>query len=1467
MGWIAAVLLGTAAIFTHNIPAFAGETDTTSRETIRSGAEIDYPPFSFVDEHGKADGYSVELMRAALAAMGRDVTFRTGPWTEVFGWLKRAEIDALPLVGRTPEREALFDFSVPYMSLHGAIVVRNDKTGIMDLADLRGRKVAVMKGDNAEEFLRRKDRGIEIHTTPTFEIALRELSEGQYDAVVTQRLVALRLIQKTGLTDLRVIDRPIEGFKQDFCFAVHEGDRETLAMLNEGLAIVVADGTYRHLHSKWFAAMQLPSDRPIVVGGDRNFPPYEFLDENGHPTGYNVDLTRAIAREMGLNIEIRLGRWPERLQALENGRIDVMQGMFYSPNRDLKFDFTQPHAVSHYVAVVRKGEGPPPESVEDLKGKRIVVEQGDILHDFAVENGLAEQMVTVADQEEALRELRNGKYDCALVSLITAHYLINKYDWLNLVHGKKPILAPEYCYASSKGQKALLAQFSEGLKALENSGEYRQIYDKWLGVYKEASTSLMDALKYSAIVIIPLLIIVLLAVTWSWSLRRQVAEKTKALQESLDRFKYVFEASNVGKSITLPTGEMNSNKAFADFLGYTQDELKGKRWQDLTPAEDIEDSEKIINRLLTGEKRADRLEKRYVHKSGTYLWADVSVAMRRDAQGKPLYFMTTIVDIDARKQAEASLRNSEEFQRAVIACSPVALYTVDVNGNVLSWNTSAERMFGWSAGEIVGKPLPIVPDDKRHEFDALRENVLKGEVFSGKELIRLKRDGSSIPISLSVAPVKNDKGEAVAILGAAEDITERKRALARIEHLNQVLRAIRDINQLIVREREIQNLIKEGCRLLVANRGYSSAMIVLTDDKNRPFAWATEGLAVASKELAGRLEEGSLPPCCGHAGFERDMFLVEDRLAVCVTCPVAERCLKSQSLCASLIHEKVNFGYVVVVAEKELDVDEEEKSLFAEMAGDLAYAISVMKMEEARKQGEAALYESESRFRLFAESAPVGIVISDGEAKTLYINSKFTDLFGYTIDDMPSVDQWRKLAYPDEAIRSRVQKEWKSVVEEAKRTGAEITPMEHPVTCKDGSVRHIEFRMATTGKLNVIVFSDITERKKIEAEHEDLQSQLLQSQKMESVGRLAGGVAHDYNNMLSVITGYAELAIDKIAPEDPLQADLQEILSAARRSADITRQLLAFARKQTIDPKVLDLNETVESMLKMLRRLIGEDIDLSWKPGPGLWPVKIDPSQLDQILANLCVNARDAISDVGKITIETDNVYFDQEYCEDHVEFIPGEYVLLAVSDDGRGMDKETLDKIFEPFFTTKDVGKGTGLGLPMIYGIVKQNEGFINVYSEPEKGTTFRIYLPRHGEAPKQIETDMAEEIPFGSGETVLIVEDEVSILKLTQRILERFGYKVLATPSPQEAMSRAKEHPGELHLLITDVVMPEMNGRDLAERLLIEYPNLKVLFMSGYTANVIAHRGVLDVGVHFIQKPFSNRDFAVKVREALEK
>ena len=392
------------------------------------------------------------------------------------------------------------------------------------------------------------------------------------------------------------------------------------------------------------------------------------------------------------------------------------------------------------------------------------------------------------------------------------------------------------------------------------------------------------------------------------------------------------------------------------------------------------------------------------------------------------------------------------------------------------------------------------------------------------------------------------------------------------------------------------------------------------------------------------------------------------------------------------------------------------------------------------------------------------------------------------------------------------------------------------------------------------------QREVAEAARRKLQNQFLQAQKMESVGRLAGGVAHDFNNMLSVILGYTQLAMADLDRTDPMYGKLEEVLNAGNRSVDIVRQLLAFARKQTIDPRMLDLNATVEGMLKMLSRLIGEDIELVWEPALNLWPVMMDPSQIDQILANLCVNARDAILGTGKITIETENTVLDEEYCAAHAGFKPGEFVILAVSDDGRGMDRETLNKVFDPFFTTKEMGKGTGLGLATVYGIVKQNEGVINAYSELDKGTSFSIYLPRHeGETEGGIQAEVME-AQKAHGETVLIVEDDASVLQLGKKILDRLGYTVLTSQSPVQAVDLVSKHTGKIHLLITDVVMPEMNGKDLADAVTAMRPDIRTLFMSGYTANTVVHHGILDKEVNFIEKPLTLDRLARKVREAMK-
>ncbi len=509
-----------------------------------------------------------------------------------------------------------------------------------------------------------------------------------------------------------------------------------------------------------------------------------------------------------------------------------------------------------------------------------------------------------------------------------------------------------------------------------------------------------------------------------------------------------------------------------------------------------------------------------------------------------------------------------------------------------------------------------------------------------------------------------------------------------------------------------------------------------------------------------------------------------------------------------------------------------------------------------RKQAENELNHAHEKLLTILDSIDSTVYVADMDTcEILFMNKRMINDFGGDKTGDICYSAFRNNSEPCECCTND-----QLIDKDGNPAGVHIWEGKNPVTGKYyiNYDRAIEWTDARLVRMQIA--ADITDLKKME-------SQLIQAQKMEAVGRLAGGVAHDFNNMLSVILGKTEMALEDIDPNQTLYADLEEIRTAAQRSADVTRQLLAFARKQAIAPKVVNLNSTIESILKMLRRLIGENIDLIWLPNEEIWPVRIDPSQLAQILANLSVNARDAIADVGKLIIETGKTTFDEAYCADHSGFVPGDFVQLTVSDNGCGISQETLQNVFEPFYTTKDVGKGTGLGLATVYGIVKQNDGFINAYSEPDQGTIFRIYLPRYLAETEILEKKTSDTINPDGAETILLVEDEPSILRMTRMMLERMGYKVLAAGTPGEAIALAREYAGQIHLFMTDVVMPEMNGRDLAGNLLALYPDLKRLFMSGYTANLIAHHGLLDEGVNFIQKPFSREQLGKKVREALDK
>jgi len=575
------------------------QADTSAQEkpVIVAGSEIDYPPYCMLDEHGEPTGMAVELFKAAADAMAMEVTFVIGTWDSVKNLLKTGEIDALPLVGRTPQREDIFDFTFPFLTMHGSLVVRAGEEGINTIEDIRGKDVAVMKGDNAEEFLREKNYGCRIHTTTTFSEALRQLAAGKYDAVVMQRLLALQLIGEEKLGDqLKLTGSSLEQFPQHFTFAVKEGDKELLSKLNEGLAVVMRDGTFHRIRSKWF----MPSshfalqNRRIIVAGDFNYPPYDYVDDNGQPSGFNTALTKAIAREMNLTIEIKLMPWHEARTKLLEDKVDAIQGMYYSVERDNVFDLSLGFLQVRHVIVAQEG-GSAPQSLSDLKGLTVAVQQGDIMHDLAREQGLTDHLITAISQDEVLEKVSRGEADAALVAQVQAHYWINKMDIDNLkITSEQPVHVSDYCYAVPQGDEELLALFTEGLSILKAKGTYHEIYDRWLGQYQEKRYTWSEIARYASYFLVPGLLLLFIIFLWNRMLRKKVHKKTLSLQQEMAERKRLdeelhtrnYEIAEQNEELTTLNEELRqSNEALEEAVAKAREsEEKFKNLARSTPA-------------------------------------------------------------------------------------------------------------------------------------------------------------------------------------------------------------------------------------------------------------------------------------------------------------------------------------------------------------------------------------------------------------------------------------------------------------------------------------------------------------------------------------------------------------------------------------------------------------------------------------------------------------------------------------------------------------------------------------------------------------------------------------------------------------------------------------------------------------------------------------------------------------------
>ncbi len=765
---------------------------------------------------------------------------------------------------------------------------------------------------------------------------------------------------------------------------------------------------------------------------------------------------------------------------------------------------------------------------------------------------------------------------------------------------------------------------------------------------------------------------------------------------------------------------------------------------------------------------------------------------------------------------EAPSWHAEELYQALFEQSVDGVFITDAEGRYVEVNQHGCEMLGYTRAEVLGLSIKDMIFAENLAAEPLRLDQLRAGKTVLIERILCCKDGSLLPVEITARMLSDGS-----FLGMVRDITERKRAEKDLREAHQLLETIFDHTHLMVAYLDPQlNFIR-------VNRAYAQA-----DERVPAF-------------FPGKNHFDLYPNADNEVIFRRVAETGQAYFAFAKPFEYAAHLERGVSYWDwSLVPIKDPGGAVTGLIFTLLNVTD-------------------------RLWAEHALRESEAKFRSIFTQSPIGIELFNAEGRLIDANPVCLAIFGApSLNSMLGFNLFNDPNLPD-AVKIKLLNN-EPVKYEACFDFDLVKRMNLYETRKSGAC-YLDSRItplvADTGTINgyLVHVHDITERKQAEKTRTRLEEQLRQSQKMESIGRLAGGVAHDFNNLLTVIQGYTDLMQDMMGASNQWVENLEQIRRASERAAALTRQLLAFSRQQVLTPTILDLNDLVANLHRMLGRLIGEDITLTTILQPELWSITADPGQIEQVIMNLVVNARDAMPTGGRLTVETGNVYFDDNYAQTHFAVPLGSYVMLAVTDTGHGMDRLTQAHIFEPFFTTKAPGKGTGLGLATVYGIVKQSGGEITVYSEPCQGTAFKIYLPATKVSPPARPARKPQRAGRGGHETILLVEDEEAVRYVLRRTLQHEGYTILEACSGVEALSVAGQHRGQIDLLLTDVIMPQMSGRELAEQLKILQPQLKVLFMSGYTNDAILRHGVLTAEIEFLTKPFSPNLLALKVREVL--
>ncbi len=918
-----------------------------------------------------------------------------------------------------------------------------------------------------------------------------------------------------------------------------------------------------------------------------------------------------------------------------------------------------------------------------------------------------------------------------------------------------------------------------------------------------------------------------------------------------DEYRTLVEESNEVIFVVNPQGYFNYiSPAIERATGYKPEELVGKRFSVFVHADDLKGLESSFGDTLQG--RYAPYQFRVLAKDRRIRHVHTSSRVLRDS-GEVIGVMGVMTDISAYKRAEnvrtAIYRISDAVHRSqnlrdlfgVIHGIVGELMPAD-NFYIALYDKSSDLIqFPYFRDERDQAPKPIRPGKSlTGHVLATGEPLLVGP-DQYRELERtgqVERIGSPSVDWLGV-PLKTQHGEMIGVM-AVQTYAEA----VRLEESDRGILVFvsRQVAMAIERKRADEQLLREHALLTTLMKHLPDAAYV--KDRESRFLYANPVVArimgaEGPEALLGKTDFDFLPPALATQYRADEMELMRTGE------PLADK----DEARYDLLGNRMSIFTTKVPLRDE--------------AGEIVGLVGVSRDLTERVQAEEALRASEAQLESIFKASPTGIALAAGRL-LLEVNEHFCELTGYSHEELIGQELRRLYCSDDIYVSSEValdsgiqQKGWGTVETRwLTKDGEEIE-----VLLNAAPLENADINQGLT-----LTVSDIGEQKNAERERDRLEQQLWQLQKMESIGRLAGGVAHDFNNLLTAISGNIQLALmDADKGRIPVSR-LEQALKAADTASSLTQQLLAFSRKQIIEPRIVNLNEIVANMREMLARLVGEAVQLVIVPDSELGRVKVDPAQIEQITVNLCSNARDAMPDGGQLTIETANVELDERYCQTHSWATPGDHVLLSVSDTGVGLTKEALQHVFEPFFTTKAKGKGTGLGLAMVYGAVKQNGGTVEVYSEAGRGTTFKIYLPRVSEQPEEPTSFPfnLEELPSGS-ETILLVEDGEYIREFAEDVLRQSGYEVISCSTVREAIDHSRSFKGPIHLLLTDVVLPDGNASELSKIIGMERPEMKVLFTSGYAENVIVHHGVLDPGVQFIGKPFTAAGLARRIREIL--